>query len=120
MTSAYRLTTKAVLILFAAMTVLFMASACVRSQAHANPETPAEKFLVVKGKIKEISYADKTFVVKPNKGPTVQIIFTDRTTFVGFSSMEEITRKQPVQVWYFTNGESNLAVKIEKMPELGC
>ena len=120
MIRASRLTNKAVLILFAAMLMLLMASAFARSQAQTNPEVSAETVLVVKGQVKEISYAAKTLVVKPNKGAAVKIILTNQTTFVGFFLIEDIAPKQPVQVWYFSNGESNLAVKIEKLPELGC
>lgn len=120
MTSASCLTNKAVLILFAAMAMLLMASVFTRPHAQTNSEAPAEKPLVVKGQVKEISQAAKTLVVKPKKGEPVSIIVTERTTFAGFSALEQIAPKQPVQVWYFSNGESNLAVKIEKLPELGC
>jgi hypothetical protein len=120
MIRACRQTNKAVVLLFAAMIMLLMASAFTRSQAQTNPEAPAETVLVVKGQVKEISYAAKTLVVKPKKGDSVPIIVTSQTTFVGFSALEQISPKQRVQVWYSSHGESNLAVKIEKMPELGC
>ena len=120
MTSVYRQTNKAVVILFAAMTMLLMASAFTRSQAQTNSEAPAETPLVVKGQVKEISYTAKTLVVKPKKGASVPIILTSQTTFVGFFLFDDLAPKQRVQVWYYSNGESNLAVKIEKLPELGC
>jgi hypothetical protein len=120
MIRAYRQTNKAVVLLFAALTMLLMASAFAWAQTPANPEAPAETALVVKGQVKEISSAARTLAVKPKKGAAVPIIVTDQTTFVGFSALEQILPKQRVQVWYFSNGESNLAVKIEKMPELGC
>jgi hypothetical protein len=120
MIRTYRQTNKAVVLLFAAMTMLLMAAAFTRSQAQANPEAPAETVLIVKGQVKEISSAAKTLVVKPKKGEPVPLIVTSQTTFAGFSALEQLSPKQPVQVWYYSKGESNLAVKIEKLPELGC
>ena len=123
MKGAYRMT-KAVMILFVAMTMLLVASAAAWSQAQTSSETAegtsAEINQYVKGKVKKISHAAGTMVVKPNKGAAVHLILTNQTTFVGFSSIEEISPKQPVEVWYFPQGDSNMAVKIEKLPELGC
>ena len=120
MIRAYRQTNKAVVLLFAAMMMLLMVAVVTRSPAQADPATPAETILVVKGQVKEISSAAKTLVVKPKKGDSVPLIVTSQTTFAGFSALEQLSPKQPVQVWYYSKGESNLAVKIEKLPELGC
>jgi hypothetical protein len=120
MIRTYRQTNKAVVLLFAAMTMLLMAAAFTRSQAQADPEAPAETVLIVKGQVKEISSAAKTLVVKPKKGEPVPLIVTSQTTFVGFFLFDDLAPKQRAQVWYYSNGESNLAVKIEKLPELGC
>jgi len=42
------------------------------------------------------------------------------TELVGLSSLEEISKRQRVKVWYEVEKERNRAVKLEKLPELGC
>ena len=79
-----------------------------------------EQELVVKGKVKDIFFLEQVIVVKPNKGKKMQFRFDDKTLFSGFSSLEEIERMQRVKIWYQTDDEENKAVKIEKVPELGC
>ena len=76
--------------------------------------------LYVRGKVKKISFETKTILIKPNKGASLSFTFHEQTTLKGFASFEEIKKKQPVRIWYTIDGENNMAVKVEKVLELGC
>lgn len=76
--------------------------------------------LTIRGKVKTISLEEHTIVVKPRKGKQISVVYTEQTPLVGFESMEEIKRKQPLKIWYTVEGDINLAIKIEKIPETGC
>ena len=76
--------------------------------------------LTIKGKVRKISFEENTLLVKPDKGKSVRIIFHEQTKLVDFDSFEEIEKKKPVKVWYTVEGEDNIAVKIERLPEVGC
>lgn len=79
-----------------------------------------EETLLVTGWLKDVSTEMGTFAVRPSKGKKIKLIFNDQTIFQDFVSLEDIEEKQRVNVWYFIDGEEKRALKIEKIPDLGC
>lgn len=75
---------------------------------------------LVQGVVQEISPAAGMLLVKPNKEKAVQLVIDQETSFAGVSSAAAIEKRQRVKAWYILDGGQNRAVKIEKMPDLGC
>jgi predicted component of type VI protein secretion system len=75
---------------------------------------------LVQGVVQEISPAAGMLLVKPNKEKAVRLVIDQETSFAGVSSAAAIEKRQRVKAWYILDGEQNRAVKIEKMPDLGC
>ncbi len=103
--------------------VLIFSTAIAQSQSSegevANLQQTQER-LFVKGRVSHVSSEINTIVVKPNKGKRIEFLFNDQTIFKGFVFLNEIEDKHRIKVWYFTDGEKNRAVKVEKIPKLGC
>ena len=82
--------------------------------------TVGQESYVVQGIVKEISPEAGGLLVKPDKGQAVQLVIDRNTSFAGVSSAAAIEKRQRVKAWYIPDGEKNRAVKIEKVPDLGC
>ena len=76
--------------------------------------------LFIKGKVKKISFETNTILVKPKKGASVTINFNEQTTLKGVDHIQQIQKKHGLKIWYMVEGDSNIAVKIEKIPDVGC
>ena len=79
-----------------------------------------QEFVFVEGKVRSISLESNTVTVKPNKSKKIKIVLDSATTFKGASSLKDIEKANRVKVWYVLDGENKRALKIEKLPELGC
>ena len=79
-----------------------------------------QEFVLVEGKVRSIAIDDGTITVKPNKGKKVVVIIEPTTAYTGDSSLGEIKKNDVVKVWYVVDGENNIAIKVEKLPDLGC
>jgi hypothetical protein len=78
-------------------------------------------FLLVEGKVSSVSIESNELTVKPNKGKKVMVLVDSETIFLGeAASLLDIEKRQKVKVWYLTEGERNRAIKVEKIPKLGC
>ncbi|MBC8316681.1 MAG: hypothetical protein H8E41_02165 [Desulfobulbaceae bacterium] len=79
-----------------------------------------QEFVLVEGKVRSIAIDDGTITVKPNKGKKVLVIIEPTTAYTGDASLGEIKKNDVVKVWYVVDGENNIAIKVEKLPDLGC
>ena len=100
--------------------VLFLLPHSVPAQEELEGRSVDQEFVFVEGKARSISLESNTITVKPNKDKKIEIVLDPTTTFKGASSLKDIEKANRVKVWYIIDGENKRAVKIEKLPELGC
>lgn len=74
----------------------------------------------VKGLVREISLEENYIVVKPKERESIRIFLDSKTKFVKLSSLEALSRRQWVKIWYEMEQGKSKAVKLEKIPDLGC
>lgn len=83
-------------------------------------EVSTEDTLYVRGLVSKV-YLDKMQIsVRPPKGKSIRITIDPETILEGVSLIDEFKKEQQVKVWYSLDEESNRAIKIIKMMELGC
>jgi hypothetical protein len=100
--------------------LFLLVSGCVSTQNGATGSTKIDaSALTVKGKLHMISPQEGVMVVAPPKGDRVTLKFTPQTPVKG-GSINEITRFHPVRVMYRVEGEENIAVSIEILPQGSC
>jgi len=92
----------------------------VPAQESLEGRSADQEFVLIEGKARNISLENNTITVKPNKGKKIKIVLDLATTFKGASSLKDIQKPNLVKVWYILDGENKRALKIEKMPDLGC
>lgn len=105
-----------------AVALCILAGVVLLSCAGASSDKAAEggELHYVEGLVREISSEENYLVVKPLKSESIRIALDDRTELVKLSSLEELSRRQQVKVWYESQGEVHRAVRLEKVPDLGC
>jgi hypothetical protein len=79
----------------------------------------SSKELSVKGHIRSVSVSDQTFILKKVKGK-MRLTLDPQTVFEGFSKLKDLKPEDLVRVWYRLDATRNIAVKIAKLPDLGC
>ena len=83
-------------------------------------EVSTEDTLYVRGLVSKV-YLDKMQIsVRPPKGKSIRITIDPDTVLEGVSLIDEFKKEQQVKVWYSRDEDSNRAIKIIKMMELGC
>ena len=92
----------------------------IAAQEELEERSVDQEFSFVEGKARAVSVENNIITVKPNKGKKVEIFIDLSTVFKGASSLEDIEKNNRVKVWYVLDGEGRKAVKVEKLPELGC
>ena len=95
-------------------------SAGAQSFSVADEMSMGKSVVFVNGRIASLSTKTKLMIVKPYKDKKIRIQLADETDFVDFYSLGELEKGLRVKVWYRADGENNRAVKIQKLPELGC
>ncbi|NOQ45107.1 MAG: hypothetical protein GQ559_00260 [Desulfobulbaceae bacterium] len=91
----------------------------VAAQA-GSTEISVDDALFVQGSVKRVVLETDIITVKSSKGERIKIHVDWQTGFVGMSSLEELEKGQRVKVWYTVAGDENKAVKVERLPDLGC
>jgi hypothetical protein len=81
----------------------------------SNPE-----YVYVKGMVHSLAPADHTLTVRPRKGPGITMVINPDTELVGVKSLEGIQVKQVIKAWYKPGKKGNDALKIVRLPDLGC
>lgn len=104
---------------FVLLGTLFFVSTGYADQGKDEPQLLADTVLVT-GMVKSIDFESKTVVIKPKKGKKMSFSYADQTEFRGVVSLNEIEKRQQVKIWYFKDGNKNMAVRIQLVPELGC
>ncbi len=87
---------------------------------NSTSEMSVDEALFIQGSVKRISLEKKSITVKPSYGERIKIQIDEQTGFVRMSALEELKKGQRVKVWYIPVGDENRAVKIERLPDLGC
>lgn len=116
----YKMLIQSVLIVVFGVT-FFLLPYVVLAQEGSEGRSVDQEFVLVEGKVRNISLENYTITVKPNKGIKTKIVLDSATTFKGASSsLKDIEKANRIKVWYIFDGENKRALKIEKLPDLGC
>ena len=83
-------------------------------------EMSTEDMLYVRGLVSKVDLAKMQISVKPAKGERVRITIDPDTQLDGVSQIDEFEKEQQVKVWYSIDNDTNRAIRIKKMMELGC
>ena len=97
--------------------LLFTSSAGANA---SNSEMSIADTLQIEGVVRSVGAAEDMIRVKVKKGGLLTLQVDRYTQFVDVITLQELEKGQRVKVWYTTVGKDNRAVKIEKLPELGC
>ena len=87
---------------------------------NSTSEMSVDDALFIQGSVKRISLEKNLITVKPSKKERIKIQLDEQTDFAGMSALEELKKGQRVKVWYTPVGDENRAVKVERLPDLGC
>ena len=79
-----------------------------------------DELVFIQGIVKYVSLEKKRITVKPSKEEKVRIYVDEQTDFIGIPNLEKLTKEQWVKIWYTPVGDINIAVTVEKLPDLGC
>lgn len=116
----YRMLIQSVLIVVFGY-IFLLAPNNILAQEELEGRSVDQEFLLVEGKARAISLETNTLTVKPNKGKKMEFILDSATTFKGdVSSLKDIEKNNRLKVWYILDGDKKKALKIEKIPDLGC
>lgn len=87
---------------------------------NSTSEISVDEALFIQGIVKRISLEKKLITIKPSKAERVKIQLDEQTDFAGMTALEELEKGQRVKVWYTVIGDENRAVKVQRLPDLGC
>lgn len=99
--------------------LLFFWAPLVAAQTSTS-EISIDAPLFIQGIVKRISLEKNLISLKPSKQERVKIKVDGKTDLVQFSTLEELKKGQRLKVWYTVVGDENRAVKVERLPDLGC
>ena len=83
-------------------------------------EISTENMLYLRGLISKVDTDKMRISVRPPKGKRIRITIDPDTLLEGVSQIDEFEKEQQVKVWYSIEDDTNRAIKIKKMMELGC
>ncbi|MBE0585286.1 MAG: hypothetical protein IH612_16195 [Desulfofustis sp.] len=89
-------------------------------EAVGNDGMSTDTALYVRGLISFVSVPEMRIGVRPVKGERVDVSIGPDTKLEGFGALDELARRQQVEVWYIVDGDEKRAVRIVQMMELGC
>jgi len=76
--------------------------------------------LFIQGVVRRVLPEKNMIIIKITQGEKISVRVDHKTGFVGIVSLDELEKGQRLKVWYKIIGEKKKAVKVEKLPELGC
>ena len=76
--------------------------------------------LFIQGSVRKVVPDTDTVTVKNIEGKRVKVVVSPQTEFIGLSSFTELAKERKVKIWYSLVGDTNSAVKVELLPDLGC
>lgn len=99
---------------------LFLFGAASSAAEAMYEEVSTEDMLYLRGLISKVDIDKMQISVRPPKGKRIRITIDPDTLLEGVSQIDEFEKEQQVKVWYSIDNDTNRAVKIKKMMELGC
>ncbi len=107
-------------LVLAFLPLILLVSGCASTQngtaASANIQ---DNVSTVKGMVQKIDPEKGVLIVASAKGERVTLTFTEQTPIKGGTS-SDIVRFNPVRVKYTVDGEQNMVVSIEILPQGSC
>ncbi|MCK5071448.1 MAG: hypothetical protein KAR01_12920 [Desulfocapsa sp.] len=79
-----------------------------------------QEVLMAHGKVKSFDQGDQFILLKTSKGEIINIALNWSTVLVGYSSFQEIEKKQGIKIWYAEEVDKKIAIKIERKLQVGC
>lgn len=70
--------------------------------------------------IHTLSLTDQSITVRPRIGPGITVFIKPETELEGVKKIETLQVKQTIKVWYKPGQKGNEALKIVRLPDLGC
>ncbi len=107
-------------LVLALLPLILLVSGCASTQngtaASANIQ---DNVSTVKGMVQKIVHGEGILIVVSAKGDRVILKFTEQTPIKG-GTISDIVRSNPVRVSYIVEGEQNMVVSIEILPQGSC
>jgi len=75
---------------------------------------------LVEGKVRRFDPENQTVQLQMKSGEKFTFILNSNTDFVGYDSPNEIAKGQIVKIWHSDDGDTMIAVKVEKKLMVGC
>ncbi len=88
--------------------------------AQYDDDVSSKDSLFVKGMINTISPEDRSITIKQKKGPGITVRINAETEFSGVEKFENLQARQMIKLWYRPEQDGNTALKIVKLPDMGC
>jgi len=85
-----------------------------------NEDVSSQDYLFVKGMVRSVSSKNQAITLEQKKGPDIVVTVNPETELVGVGKYEELQVRQVIKVWYRPGQGGNSALKIIKLPDLGC
>lgn len=88
--------------------------------AQFDEDVSSQDSLYIKGMINTVSAGDRSITIKQKKGPRITVRINAETEFGGVKKFEDLETSQMIKLWYRPEQGGNTALKIVKLPDLGC
>lgn len=76
--------------------------------------------LPAQGKVETFNLEKGKLTIKTSKGERISVFTGSPPVLVGYPSLGEIKKEHGVKIWYTIEGTKKIALKIEKMLDVGC
>ena len=111
--------TKPVFVCFVFLSFCLMLASSLPA-AQYDDDVSSKDSLFVKGMINTISPADRSITIKQKKGPGITVRINSETELSGVKKFENLQVRQMIKLWYRPEQDGNTALKIVKLPDMGC
>lgn len=88
--------------------------------AQFDEDVSSQDSLYISGMINTVSPENRSITIKQKKGPRVTVGVNSETEFSGVKKFEDLKTSQMIKLWYRPEQGGNTALKIVKLPDLGC
>lgn len=114
-----RFRSKPIFVCFVFLSFWLMLSSSL-SAAQYDDDVSSKDSQFVKGMINTISPADRSITIKQKKGPGITVRINAETELSGVEKFENLQVRQMIKLWYRPEQGGNTALKIVKLPDMGC
>lgn len=88
--------------------------------AQYDDDVSSQDSLFVKGIINTVSPEERSITIKQKKGPGITVRINAETEISGVKKFENLQVRQMIKLWYRPEQDGNTALKIVKLPDMGC